>query len=69
MSVRIKLKSDFSSVTYHGWSKEELISSFKRGLTNGFPKNYNPDAIASPINTEIEGEATFNAPIVEDDVI
>jgi hypothetical protein len=62
-------KLAYSTFNQLGWSKEELISSFKRGLTKGFPKNYNPDAIAGPIDTETEGDATFTAPVVDDDVI
>jgi len=60
-------KLAYSTFNQLGWDKEQLISSFKKGLAKGYPKNYNPTAVAGPIS-DTEGDTSFEPP-VDDDVI
>lgn len=63
-------KLAYSTFNQLGWDREYLIQTFKRGLLKGYPKNYNPDAIAGPIDPDFEpGDTSFDIPIEDDDVI
>jgi len=53
-------KLAYASFNQLGWDKDQLISAFQKGLAKGYPKNYNPDAVAGPVDTQVEGDTEFN---------